>query len=166
MTRLFLLGILTLHAVLVYTAPAFAGDCRASGTAIYYANGMRNSLEDAKSSLQSLKDLDLSILEADTSRIEYNLSYNQNERWWEEILKVWTQKVGTDYTAFWRVMFDLAPMPENLREWFATMLFNLTAASIHADDDLKAHLEGYKKELDDSRRFVVVSHSQGNLYTL
>jgi hypothetical protein len=58
-------------------------------------------------------------------------------------------------------------MPQEMQREYSMMLFKLSG-SIHGDDDqdLHKHVELYAKDLADSRRVLVVSHSQGNFYAL
>lgn len=133
--------------------------CDATGIAIYFGNGMFNSMNDVQNSVVELKNLDLKSIDPDPTKIRYKTALNLNESDLDNILSVIREKTQGDLSYFWEVIEGSLPIPD----WLDAPIRNALLSSVHLDT-LGAMIEQYSNDLQSGEKVILVSHSQGNFY--
>ncbi len=141
---------------------------------IVYSNGMFNTYQQARDSLRALQ-LELKVWQP-TLQLEYRLAYADDNganigtvpgviSGLGQLLEVYIQKNGDTTSYFWRLLgsVDVAPV------WFQQTMNDLAAqtnlGTYVQDIDLQRQLNDiYRPFLNEGRKIIIVSHSQGNLY--
>lgn len=141
-----------------------ADDCPSSTPvlSVYYGNGMFNDYRDAEESGELLQILTYNQLNG--YEINYNLSINNNENPFDQLLEVARQKLLQDYGVIllWLAGIEIAP------DWFQDALSEVAiqyqAFSYVIDRDLQQHVKQYKEDIEACQKVLLVAHSQGNFY--
>jgi hypothetical protein len=136
-------------------------------TTIVFGNGMFNEEDDAYRSLDALKSLLLAgiALEGTAESWSFELAYNENERWFEQLFEVADQRIGADWARFWRALSGIAIMPDWMQEALEDLATEADLSAFVNDEDLTRHVVRYAELVHIQRsKVVLVAHSQGNLY--
>ncbi len=136
-------------------------------TTIVFGNGMFNDEEDAYRSLYALELLlleriALGDMEGSWS---FELAYNENERWFEQLIEVAEQRIGADWARFWRSLSGIEIMPDWMQEALEDLATEADLSAFVNDEDLFRHLARYTELVAiQGSKVVLVAHSQGNFY--
>lgn len=134
----------------------------APGSAIVFVNGINNTFDDAIASLQVLKN-ELNARDANNAYV-YGNAYNATQGAFNDLWQVFKQKSveGTNPADFWRAIdggaIPAGGMDAALQQKYIDIL---TKNNI---PELPDHLNQYRTYLQQSRKVVLVGHSQGTLY--
>lgn len=135
--------------------------CRSPERAIYFANGMFNSWENARESRNALKN---EMFQSGLPKTEVQAAYNLNESALEELLQVAAQKKEEYGRMFWRYLSDLSIAPEEFRQFARETSNKFDQNRYLHDADLRRHVSSYHSEIQAGKSVLVVAHSQGNFY--
>ena len=133
------------------------------GTVIVYGNGMFNDCADAQDSQMQLQFLvPADSLETDPQLVLYDLAYNHNEVWYQQLSQVAFQRLQNEFSSVWNWLASIEIAPD----WFteAVLEINMDFVDSINDTDLASHIVKYRSYLDEGNRIIIVSHSQGNFY--
>lgn len=153
---------LLLFSLLLFSSYAFSNDClpREYKLSIYYSNGMFNDISD---SIIGLKNLENKVrFELKDYNTKYEISYNQSEAWYSQLIEVFSQKFTDSWSFFLLYISGDEPAPN----WFQDALRN-TVIERHGDtndEDLQNHVTEYRSAIEACSRVMIVAHSQGNFY--
>ncbi len=172
-----IIGFIFLASFLAIGNSAYAVTICQGKTLVVYGNGMFNTPYGAKVSMLKLQNTFKNSLPASsTLRAElapFKLAYADNGgatgpgslSGLRQLLEVYIQKRGDSTSYFWRLLasIDIAPT------WFQQAMKNIAAQAttrVYANDaDLQSHLNTiYRPALQEGKRVLIVSHSQGNFY--
>lgn len=153
-----------------WMCPQRCGDfCHFKQTIQYFfGNGMFTTLEDAAYSAKALAaELNKEVskypdLQAMTEKpIHVDIAYNQNESLFLQLSQAASQKIDMEQSKFfkWLSDWDLAP------SWFRKAAKKIAGNLVINDEDMQNQLRRYESVLGHDGGIVVVSHSQGNLYS-
>ncbi len=143
---------------------------------IYYINGMsvdfmeavedRNVLYDALVEYREKNPEEevLYSLNEDTVR----LAYNYDEEIYTEFFEVFTQK-NLDTFEFFVFLSGKMPMPDWFKDMYRSLVVQNTIQFLSninriTDEDIRDHIDMYRKDLSDGYKIVLLGHSQGNFY--
>ena len=151
-----------------YIAQAQPSSCTEDRqTTIVFGNGMFNERHDAFESLEALKRLLLEeiALEGIEGSWSFELAYNENERWFEQLIEVAEQRIGADWASFWRALSGIEIIPDWMQEALADLATEADLSAFVNDEDLSRHLARYTELVTiQGSKVVLVAHSQGNPY--
>ncbi len=136
-------------------------------TAVFFANGISNTILEAVNSLSELKAKLRTTLPRDQfNALDFKIAYNNSHGVLLDLFESVKQKVGGDTYAdsFWRWISNLDPMPDWLQEVAKTSLTAIDQTRLVSDGDLVSHLAMYRARILEGRKVLVVAHSQGNLF--
>lgn len=133
-------------------------ECPNQEVALVFSNGMFNSIEDADSSRDKLKK------KYGDTFINYQIAYNQNEFFIEQLLQVYEQKKSSMDHFVWSYLSQLSG-PDWFKSYLQLMLKNINAKNYIIDSDLRSHISLYQSILNKNLAISIISHSQGNFYT-
>lgn len=169
---------------------AKAASCQ-STIAIVYSNGMFNDQEEAEASKKELfkKLLTSDSAYADLNKYQFYLAFASDGRQYTppsinihpilalldeayvvangigQISEVVLQRLlQEDVSSFWRWLAGKQDGGSRLQAIMNTMAAGTNSASYIYDPDLQKQVGLYKELLNDGKRVVIVSHSQGNFY--
>ncbi|AIO65470.1 hypothetical protein [Burkholderia oklahomensis] len=134
----------------------------APGSAIVFVNGINNTFDDAIASLQVLKN-ELNARDTSNAYV-YGNAYNATQGTFNDLWQVFKQKSveGASPADFWRAIdggtIPAGGMDAALQQKYIDIL---TKSEI---PELPDHLNQYRTYLQQSRKVVLVGHSQGTLY--
>ena len=159
----FLVGAVFLATVT--TNQAFSSPCLGQGTVVFFGNGMFNTKEDAKKSLEHLfEHLRTSDFNDSTKPIVTDLAYKRSEPVLEQLANVAKQKGVTEFENFWAWLASLQRAPTWFIDDIKIKSAELSQSGSMNFTGLKAHFEAYSKYIRKGYNVILVSHSQGNLY--
>lgn len=144
------------------TVTAATAAAAVPGSAIVFVNGINNTFDDAIASLQVLKN-ELNARDASNAYV-YGNAYNATQGAFNDLWQVFKQKSveGTNPADFWRAIdggaIPAGGMDAALQQKYIDIL---TKNNI---PELPDHLNQYRTYLQQSRKVVLVGHSQGTLY--
>jgi len=171
-----LIGLVLLVVFFTAVNPAHAVTVCQGKTLIVYGNGMFNTYKEAHNSMNVLKFRFKSSLPASSTlrqELSFTVAYADNGgatgpgslSGLGQLLEVYIQKQGDTTSYFWRLLanIDIAPA------WFQQAMKNIATQAtlrVYANDpDLQSHLSAiYRPALQEGKRVLIVSHSQGNFY--
>lgn len=131
--------------------------------AIYFGNGVSNSLEDAVESMKMLQKR-FGDETANGEKIKYSISYNENEKWYLQLLEVYRQK-NFDYAeCFFKFIKDSSLAPEWYKSAYKDILTEASNKNYINDVYLRSHVSQYLADIFEGKKVIVVAHSQGNFY--
>jgi hypothetical protein len=130
---------------------------------IYFGNGMFNSIMEARLSMSALQIL-IGDETPDGEKIRYSFSYNQNEKWWLQLIQVLVQKDFDIWDSFLSYIRDSSETPESVRDEIKSIYSEASANNYIIDTDLRSHVDHYRADIFEGKKVVVVAHSQGNFY--
>ena len=144
--------------ILLHTQNCFAdANCPSTPSALVFVNGMFNSKDDARASLNLLQKINLNKFD------RYELAYNLNVKPLQQLLQVYRQKMKSEERLLWSYFSKI-----NGPEWFNRMMSKqvekTNASSYVSDKDLQSHISIYNSLLAKQYTLVLVAHSQGNFY--
>jgi hypothetical protein len=153
---------------LVDEAHAAAFDCPKSwyavNLAVIHGNGVLTDKSGATANLEALRPLVAKRLDQDPYAIAFGLAYNHSEGWSEQLLKVVKERAIMSPTLFLRMLSQLVPMPDDLKQALKQMAAELDLAAFVDDADLRQHVQSYRDHLRKGHKVVVIAHSEGNFY--
>jgi hypothetical protein len=140
-----------------YGFSAYSGVC-SFGTKVFYGNGMFNSKYDMYESKDALANLNIINSQTNSGTVEYDVAENLNESRILNVLSVILQKLNNNYKTAWRMMFGLElPAPFTHLDLLSFFLDPIK-------DNFKKMLNKYQLALDEGKKALIISHSQGNLF--
>lgn len=119
----------------------------------FYANSMRNSLQEAHYSKNALSQLLGHSVE---------LNYQENEFLLLQVLEVFKQKLGVEFVDFLRQIHQNIPRDPEVQKIIDEQI--AAVGAVVSDDDLQEHIAKYRNFIDSGKNAVIISHSQGNFY--
>lgn len=135
---------------------------------IFFGNGMFTDRDVADSGLAKLqiklKD-SLSSQTVDYQKVDYAVSYNQNEFWALQLLEVAVQQNIDNWSSFWNFLAGVEIAPDWFQEAMGDVATSFDRFSYVVDGDLQNHVQKYRAEISEGKKVLVVSHSQGNFYS-
>jgi len=138
------------------------GICQKHNADLYFANGMFNSEEAARESLNYLRKK----LQKDYPQMNYdnyNVAYNTNEFVLLQLLQVYRHKFEEGTIDFWNWLGNFSNFKES--PIFKAQLEKIFSYQSINDHDLRKQIARYQKSLDENHSVITVAHSQGNFYT-
>lgn len=143
--------------------------CPVQETTVFYINGVDNTKRETEKSTEILKSELLSNLSVNPDCVMVTYAYNKSETLSKDLVEAAvqkTQELHVGMTPFWRMYFRTTSASAN--PWFGLLIDELykksDATRYVIADQLQAHLDRYREELDQGRQVILVSHSQGNFY--
>lgn len=150
----------------------------ASGYSVFFGNGIRTEIIGAQASARRVRAM--LGLEYDGEPMTYSLSYNPTEGIFGDLLEVFEQKLAEDWTLSWQLFFRWvsgqfvsSTLQNILEDYFGfdgpnrieAAAARLAGSTGYSDPTVLQHVSNYDSELLAGKRVLVVSHSQGNLYS-
>lgn len=137
---------------------------------LFFGNGMFTSPASAQAGADALKKgLDgLFGKYPDLRAIaepEVRVAFNTNEDALTQLHQVFTQKVESEEAHFFRWLSGLEAAPFWFRNMMSKIAFKEVLSWEEKDIDLKNQVAAYRAILERDDGVIVVSHSQGNLYS-
>ncbi len=133
--------------------------CPNKKSALSFANGMFTTIDSATLTLETFKS-------NGPRHDKYFLAYNKDENLIIQAHEVFSQKIASEMISeksFLELMLK-GNMTSIFRRRAAKSLQFLFNLKINYDNDLKEHIDSYKKNLEAGYRIHVIAHSQGNFY--
>ncbi|GAM57898.1 hypothetical protein JCM19231_1409 [Vibrio ishigakensis] len=132
---------------------------------VFYGNGMRNSVLDAKESSNVLKQ---AIEERNRSleidkKISHGRVINPSESIGDFFESV-DQKLNLEESQLWLYFSGVEAMPDEMKEILTNLATKSIEISYDAQPELRNHVNIYDAALLEGNKVIVVSHSQGNLF--
>ena len=124
---------------------------------IYFANGMNNSIDDARKSKEKLQ-AELGMQDKD-----FGIAYNDNENWLTQLLEVYHQRKN-ESDEFWYWLRHMDEAPQWFRDEYVQKVGRFNENMVRNDPDLQKHINKYLADLESGKKVVIVAHSQGNFY--
>lgn len=148
------------RAASVIRVPASA--CIGADTAVYFANGMLNSFEDARSSLLTLR---LALGQSLPGNTFFALAFNPSDGALVDLWEAVQQELNSDTSRFYRILGGIDLMPDFIQDALLDIAAGLDRDAVAASPAATAHLNLYQSEVLEGKKVVVVAHSQGNFFT-
>lgn len=145
--------------------------CLTQETVVLYLNGIDTTRGSAIAS-QTLIDKEVSKVPGVlTECVTYHYLYNTNEPLFGDLVQAGIQKAdeqGVNVSEFWRWFFRLNPFVSGFSDLLIDFYTN-THTSIDLGlfvlgDQVDEHLVKIREYLQQGKKVILVSHSQGNLY--
>lgn len=160
-TLALLLGTVTpVHAVR-HTCPKSP---YAVNLAVVYGNGMFRTHAQADKDLEYMRPMIAKRLGHDPFAIVFDLAYNQNEQWLQQLWQVAKQREVMTVSHYLRILSHAAEAPDWLGEELGAIAAEVDLTAFIDDANLDAHVQTYRDHLRKGRKVVLLAHSQGNLY--
>ncbi len=139
---------------------------------LYFGNGMFNTIEDARESLEILNEKLYPFLKSKyPSTLRFlvpqgltELAYNTNLGAIIQFLEAMGQKADGSFVNFFYWLSGLKIAPEWFQKQMVGIGTNARFTTLVLDSDLKRQLNNYLLHLKKGDAVLVVAHSQGNLY--
>jgi len=159
--------LLTLSIASLRFEPVHAYSICGEPMVVFYANGAKNSWQEAFDSREAVADGVLGRLtetEIKPSRVSFSLAYNFSEGLVLDLLEAYEQKKYEDLTEFWKWYFDLGIAPQWFQDEVAEGLSRFRA-SLRSAPNLDEQIASYRAVLDQKGSVLTIAHSQGNLFS-
>jgi hypothetical protein len=141
-----------------------ATSCTKTAT-IFFGNGVFNTCGEANTSTTILAEAVTPLLSSDErSQVGFETACNPTRGHLADLWRAYKQSVSSSFSAFWRVIAGLDPMPQSLRTAFLDIAGQITLAAAVDDPTLAGHIARYKSLISEGEKIVVTAHSQGNFY--
>lgn len=137
------------------------------GTLVVFGNGIMNSSDDAKASLERLdRELKATLTPAEYNNLSFDLAYNQSYGAMSDLYESLKQKMLTDNVAisFWRWLEGSEAVPATVRDEMKRINASFDFSTRVGTADLNNHITLYRSKILEGKKVVVVSHSQGNFF--
>ncbi len=130
------------------------------------------AVEDKKELYQALieyRDKNPEVKELySLSEDSVKLAYNYDEELYLEFFEVFSQK-NLDTFTFFVFLSGKMPMPDWFKDMYRSLIVENTLKFVGetvkiADDDVREHINMYRKDLSDGYKVILLGHSQGNFY--
>lgn len=150
----------------------------ASGYSVFFGNGIRTDIIKAQANARRVRAM--LGLEYDGESMTYDVSYNPTENIFGDLLEVFEMKLAEDRTLSWQLFFRWvsgefvsSSLQNILEDYFGfdgpnrieEAAARLSGPTGYTDRTVVQHVSNYDSELLAGKRVLVVSHSQGNLYS-
>lgn len=138
--------------------------CGNKDATVFFGNGIRTTFDGAIDGLEELKSaLRSELTEEEFDHIGFHLAYNPTGGAILDIFESARQDLATDASEFWRIWFNLLPMPDSLRNRIIDRLSSGLAELVNTDG-LANHVAVYKRNILEGKKVLLVAHSQGTFY--
>ncbi|OPY64181.1 MAG: Microbial collagenase precursor [Syntrophorhabdaceae bacterium PtaU1.Bin034] len=150
--------VLFMFSLLAFKASPVTAETK---VAIFFANGMLNSIDAA---IASQIELQKKVKDRLPSGVKaaFLLSYNENEWPLTQLIEVFKQKLQ-DWTLFWKWLAGSEGAPQWFKDAITGLAKTVDENTWIKDRDLENHVKNYNLLLK-TRKVIVVAHSQGNFY--
>lgn len=172
----FLKTVLLLGGIAAATAAQARQDCAAQ-TVVYYGNGVGRGVQTYSDALDSRNKLNAALSEvleqSAQDQFAFKLAFNQSRGTLTDIIEAARQTFGNEWPSLLMAFLLSNPrildlIPSDIRNRFNDFLTNHSIQQMVAPDlantDLAGQLESYGADIDEGRKVVLVSHSQGNIF--
>lgn len=160
--------------VLLFPALVFA-ECPTGvqETVVIYLNGVDTTKKSAMESKKRIKEEVSKIPDILTDCIKYDYLYNVNEKLFGDLIEAGLQKAkeqNLSASDFWRWLFRVADFPiasvflDLLPVFYGDTNLSIDLGLFVLGDQVEEHLAKIREYLNQGKRIIIVSHSQGNLY--
>lgn len=136
-------------------------------TLVVFGNGIMNSKDDAKKSLNRLETrLKATLTPTEFNNLSFDLAYNQSYGAMSDLYESLKQKMATDNVAlsFWRWLEGSETVPATVRDEMMRINAQFDFSTRVGTADLNNHITLYRSKILEGKKVVVVSHSQGNFF--
>lgn len=143
-----------------------SAQCQKNLKALFFANGMFNSINEAHASLDELRQTYKLNSNKDSFNIdfdEYEVAYNTDEPALLQLFEVYRQKSEEYGLGFWKWIKIFKGTENN--DVVQKLLQNFYSEQRAADKDLRVQINNYDRYLKKGFQIITVAHSQGNFYT-
>ena len=145
--------------------------CSENGTSIIYTNGLMTIEESAEKHLNAIMHLNTPAeLDADED-VEYILSYNSSEKFALDLYEAAIQKLKASiqeqlniYEYYTSLEAGILLPSVEIQKWLLNYVQNNIQYPTQTVLDVSALVDDYQTSLDDSKKVISVSHSQGGLF--
>ena len=137
-----------------------------SKTKIYFVNGIDNTRKNAKASKEKLEETVIPKIQLPLRKecIEFDLSYNQNNFLFLDLVESYSQLVSSSFTDFWRFFARTIAANDRI-EQALLRIFSVDRQSYISDATLNEFTNDYYDQIANQKKTVILaSHSQGNFY--
>lgn len=130
---------------------------------IFFSNGMFTKYWSAIVSKILMRDT-IGDVTQDNEKIQYALSYNENESALTQLVEVLRQEGFENWTAFFHYLHNAPGAPDCFKNKVKELAVAVDTENFLVDEDLRKHVSNYNEAIEHGMKVVVVAHSQGNFY--
>ena len=157
--------VFTFIGSMLLTGTGTASICDTKETVVFFGNGVittEKKAYDSKNAIQELLEIKLPPEEFEV--LDFKLSYNNTHTLPLDLLESTIQFLSGNVSRFWRILWELDPMPDLVAEKMLLLSDVLDYSALLTTDSLRDHVRTYRNVIKEGKKVVLVAHSQGNLF--
>src|SRR5262249_8932944 len=130
--------------------------------AVFFGNGMFNTVSDAERSLGKLRAAVTASIRDE--QLVFDYAYVDGGPVLKQLVNVAYQRALADYEDFWAWLGSVRSAPDWFRNAMLKTAGDAAAMSANHFNGIEEHLENYANYISAGYSVILVSHSQGNFY--
>jgi hypothetical protein len=142
-----------------------ASICDTKETVVFFGNGVMTDEDNAYNSRDIIKQrVKTKLPPEEFELLDFQLSYNDTHTLPLDLLELTIQFLTGNVSRFWRILWELDPMPDLVAEQMLLLSDALDYSALLTTDNLRDHVKTYQNAIDEGKKIILVAHSQGNLF--
>ena len=142
-----------------------ASICDKKESIVFFGNGVITLKKKAFDSKKIIEDsLKATLPPEEFEVLDFKLSYNDTHTLPLDLLESTIQFLTGNVSRFWRILWELDPMPDLVAEQMLLLSDALDYSALLTTDSLRDHVRTYRNVIKEGKKVVLVAHSQGNLF--
>lgn len=128
---------------------------------LIYVNGLSNSIDQAIARAKMLSMLNYPGLKG---KIEFGYAYQQNEFIANQLIELVRQANFEAWDIVAKYIYNLKNAPPDIQASMIQLMAEIDRANYVVDSDLRKHINAYHAKISNSKKVILLPHSQGGYY--